>query len=96
MDKPLEFILVPKCPLFGDSTVHRIDGCIWSYQLCDDRGMWWYQSCEMEVREGQGGFEQTRILLTQQVLFPRTFAVFEAVSQVQSAFSRPNLGYRVI
>ena len=22
MDKPLEFILVPKCPLFGDSTVH--------------------------------------------------------------------------
>ena len=21
MDKPLEFILVPKCPLFGDSTV---------------------------------------------------------------------------
>ena len=21
MDEPLEFILVPKCPLFGDSTV---------------------------------------------------------------------------
>ena len=57
--------------------LHRIDGCIWSYQSCDDGGMWWYQSCEMEVREGQGGgFEQTRILLTQQVLFPRTFALF--------------------
>ena len=24
VDKPLEFILVPKCPLFGDSTVYDI------------------------------------------------------------------------
>ena len=26
MDKPLEFILVPKCPLFEDSTVVHTDG----------------------------------------------------------------------
>ena len=29
-DKPLEFILVPKCPLFRDSTVKKQ----WSSQLC--------------------------------------------------------------
>ena len=60
--------------------LHRIDGCIWSYQSHDDRGMWWYQLCETEVSGGQGGggggFEQTRILLTQQVLFPCTIALF--------------------
>ena len=29
--------------------LHRIDGCVWSYQLYDDKGMWWYQSCDEGV-----------------------------------------------
>ena len=29
--------------------LHRIDGCVWSYQSYDDGGMWWYQSCDDEV-----------------------------------------------
>ena len=28
--------------------IHRVEGCVRSYQSYDDGGMWWYQSCDDE------------------------------------------------
>ena len=46
VDKPLEFILVPKCPLFGDSTVNQIKSlCIKNSVLTPLMGRYPYFMC---------------------------------------------------
>ena len=65
MDKPLEFILVPKCPLFGDSTVFDLipklflartpPGWLAKNRILHIQGFIWAEIINFFVGEGGGG-----------------------------------------